>query len=441
LAKTDLAVRETHSLFVNSISLSKTFFLTIVTIFLLFTAELTAFNIYNFGEGKNRLLIVGGIHGDEQGSYLAPALFVKHYKIIKGAVTVIPNLNRDSYSIHKRGKHGDMNRKFAEIDPNDRDYKTVKRIQKAILHPETAIVLNLHDGSGYFKKYPKSWGQSIVIDQENIDAPFGELKNIGERVVKRVNSWALDIGQEFGVKNTHTRLGNSEMMKTLTYFAIRNGKSAFGVEASKNLVEDWKRVYYHLQVFEAFMSEMGIEFERDFRLNKSNLERILSDFGTLKVNSSIEIPLSDCKENLRYFPLIRGENRFQFSHPLGKAVYENGKFQVYVGYRKVLTLKPQYFKHREDLKRVKIAVDEVEREVEIGSTVEFRDSFKTLLGDEYRVNIIGFSRKGRKDENLLKVQFKDLDSRFSIDKSATIYRAEIYRENIYCGTVLLRRID
>jgi hypothetical protein len=412
-----------------------------VALLLLFTIELSAFNIYNFGEGRDRLLIVGGIHGDEQGSYLAPALFVKHYQITKGAVTVIPNLNRDSYSIHKRGKHGDMNRKFAEIDPDDRDYKTVKRIQKAILHRDTAVVLNLHDGSGYFKKYPKSWGQSIVIDQESIDTPFGDLKDIGERVVKRVNSWALDIGQEFGVKNTHTRLGNREMMKTLTYFAIQNGKSAFGVEASKNLKEDWKRVYYHLQVFEAFMSEMGIEFKRNFKLNKRSLERILSNFGTLKVNDSIELPLSNIKESLKYFPLKSGKNSFEFSHPLGKAIYSRGEFQIYVGYRKVLTLKPQYFKHRTDLSRVKIAVDEVSREIYIGSTVDFKDSFKTLLPDNYRVNIIGFSKSGKKDENLLKVQAKDLDSRFSIDKSATIYRAEIYRDHIYCGTVLFRRID
>jgi len=414
-----------------------------VALFLLFTIELSAFNIYNFGEGKNRLLIVGGIHGDEQGSYLAPALFIKHYKILKGAVTVIPNLNRDSYSIHNRGKHGDMNRKFAELGCEDRDYQKIQRVKKAILHPETAVVLNLHDGSGYFRKYPKSWGQSVVIDQDRISSKFGELKKIGERVVAKVNSRVLKSGQEFGVKNTYTQLGNSEMMKTLTYFAIRNGKPAFGVEASKNLEIDSERVYYHLQVFEAFMSEMGIEFKRNFNLNLENLDELLADLGTLKINDSIELPLSDIKERLAYFPLINGKNRFQFSHPLGKALYHKGEFQIYVGYKKVISLKPQYFQLSKKLQKVRLYIDEIERDAVIGSTVEFKNSFKTLLSDNYRVNIIGFYRKGTKNENSILIESKKLDPNFSVDKSGKVYRCEIYskKDNSFCGTVLLSKKD
>ncbi|HID31714.1 MAG TPA: hypothetical protein EYP19_17170 [Desulfobacterales bacterium] len=56
----------------------------------------------------------------------------------------------------------------------------------------------------------------------------------------------------FHVKNTKTRLGNTEMAKTLTYFAICNLKSAFGVETSKSFPTH-QRAYYHLRILESYM--------------------------------------------------------------------------------------------------------------------------------------------------------------------------------------------
>jgi len=124
----------------------------------------------------NTLLIIGGIHGDEPGGYFAPAFLEKHYKIKKGNVWIVPNINADSIIANKRGLYNDMNRKFSVIEKDDPDYFVVNKIKKIILDKKVDLVLNLHDGHGFFRKNyenaifnPNAWGQATIIDQEKIN--------------------------------------------------------------------------------------------------------------------------------------------------------------------------------------------------------------------------------------------------------------------------------
>ena len=71
----------------------------------------------------------------------------------------------------------------------------------------------------------------------------------------------------FRLKNTHTSEGNKEMEKTLTYFAIRQGKPAMGVEASKEYPTH-KRALQHLRFLESMMQQVGINFSRSFALSE-----------------------------------------------------------------------------------------------------------------------------------------------------------------------------
>lgn len=80
-------------------------------------------------QAGSTLLIIGGIHGDEPGGYFAPMLLAKHYKIESGNVWIVPNLNFDSIVQNKRGVYGDMNRKFAKIEPKDKDLEIVNEIK------------------------------------------------------------------------------------------------------------------------------------------------------------------------------------------------------------------------------------------------------------------------------------------------------------------------
>ena len=100
-------------------------------------------------ENNNTILIFGGMQGDEPGGFHAASLLLSDYNITKGKIIVAPNLAFESIIKRNRGVSGDLNRKFASINPKDPDYETVQRIKSLILKPEVSMVINLHEGWGF----------------------------------------------------------------------------------------------------------------------------------------------------------------------------------------------------------------------------------------------------------------------------------------------------
>lgn len=257
------------------------------------------------------MLVIGGIQGDEPGGFSAASLLGTHYTFKNGYVTIIPNLNFLSIIKRNRGNFGDMNRKFAKLSEKDPDYQAVRRVQELIRSPEVDLILNLHDGSGFYNptyvsemQNPKRWGNSVIIDQEECGAvPFGNLGEIGRKVVAEVNENLLEKGHSYHLKNTETAKGDKEMEKSLTWFAIGQGKPAFGIEATKN-VNVAGRVYYHLHAIEAFLKEAGIEFERDFPLTTAGIDEALNnDIYLGFMDDSLILPLDDVRRPPCHYPM------------------------------------------------------------------------------------------------------------------------------------------
>ena len=133
----------------------------------------------------------GGRCGRESGGFSAATLLITHYRIKKGTVWVVPNLNFPSIIQRSRGLHGDMNRKFAALAETDPEYATVRRIQELIRTPGLGLVLNLHDGGGFYcperkskERNPSRWGQCLIIDMAEMsrpdDRPDGHLERRGD---------------------------------------------------------------------------------------------------------------------------------------------------------------------------------------------------------------------------------------------------------------------
>ena len=225
------------------------------------------FTLHQIDGGKPgpTVLVIGGIQGDGPGGFNAASLLATHYQLRNGALWVVPNLNFESIVQRSRGVHGDMNRKFPTVAISDPDYARVERIKAIITDPKVDYVLNLHDGSGFYrpnhidsKHNPKRWGQSIIIDQESIShSPYSDLEALARRVTSNVNQRMFEPRHRIHVKNTRTGEGNVEMAKTLTYFAINESKPAVGIEASKSLPTHL-RASYHLQIIEAYLHERGV---------------------------------------------------------------------------------------------------------------------------------------------------------------------------------------
>ena len=393
-------------------------------------------------DSNTTLLVIAGIHGDEPGGYFSASILASHYKITSKNLWIVPNLNQPSIQKDSRGIHGDMNRKFSTLKKNDKDAATIKEVKKIILAKKVSLVLNLHDGHGFYRKKnqgnifnPNAWGQTCVIDQCNLkqDQPFGNLDNIAKTVKEKMNKKLLKDHHSFDVRNTNTKFDDEAMQLSLTYFAVTNNKPAFAIESSKNLDSLSQKVFYQLLAIEEFMNIMGIKFERDFKLSEFNLTNIINNYGTLSINNNIFINLSNIKKTLRFIPIKSKGNNFKFSNPLGSINKENGNFVVYIGNKKITTLKPDYFKMSDTcVINFDVEIDGKRSTILAGKDFLANKNFKIITKDDIRVNIIGYRSKKYKNESGLKVNFKDLNSWYALDKTKKTYRIEFYRNDEFC---------
>jgi hypothetical protein len=392
------------------------------------------------------LLVIGGIQGDEPGGFTAASMLVTNYKIQSGNVWVVPNLNFESIIQRSRGIHGDMNRKFNVLAENDPEFDEVQKIKKIILSQDVDVVLNLHDGSGFYKeKYinethnPSRWGQSIIIDQMELgEHKFGALSKIAGNVQSYINSRLKNESKFFYVKNTETKNGDVEMEKSLTYFSIKNNRPAFAVEASKSFLTH-ERAYYHLLAVEGFMTQLGINFNRDFGMTPNNLENQIGN--NLKIslyNNRINLNVESARHQLNYMPLKKHASlEYEKNNPLIAVIQNNKSVKVRYGNRHVTSMRPQYFDYDYALNSLTVQVDGKNKKISIGEKVDVESDFRILAEKDYRVNIIGFSKPGTVNENGFLVNRKQILSRFSIDKNENIFRVEFYKGEKFSGMILV----
>ena len=394
-------------------------------------------------DSNTTLLVIGGIHGDEPGGYFAASILATHYKIKSKNLWIVPNLNQASIQKNRRGIHGDMNRKFSTIKKSDKDFKTIKEIKKIILQKNVSLVLNLHDGHGFYRKEnhgkifnPNAWGQTCVIDQCVLDPnqPFGNLNNIALDLKKRMNKKLIKEHHSFDVRNTNTKFDDEAMQLSLTYFAVTNKKPAFAIESSKNLSSLSQKVFYQLLAVEEFMNIMGISFTREFELNEHKLADMLKNYGNLSINNNISLNLTTIKKSLSFIPIKSKSNAFVFSNPLGSIVRRGKNFVVYVGNKKITTLKAQYFDIKESCADKYDVIADGERiSYKKASDIFVNDDFSVVKKDNYRVNVIGYKSKKHLNESGISIKLKDLDRRFSIDNKSRVYRVEFYKNNEFCS--------
>jgi hypothetical protein len=390
------------------------------------------------------LLIIGGIQGDEPGGFNAAAIVSTHYTIKSGNVWIVPNLNFYSIIKRSRGPYGDMNRKFAALNKNDPEYEAVQRIKSIITDEQVDLILNLHDGSGFYrpeyvdkKHNPHRWGQSCIIDQETMIAPqYGDLKNIADFITSRVNDALLKEEHRFHVHNTRTREGDKEMEKTLTYFAINNGKPAFANEGSKEFSTQY-RVYYHLLAVEAYMDYMGIEFERHFPLTPEGIKTVINDEYQITLFEKITLPTKGIRNTLKYFPTDKNKILYSSQNPLICAIKEGNSYKIHYGNHKIVSLSPQFFHYDDSLEKLEIVVDGSIEKVSPGSTICVDKYFKIRSKEGYRINVIGYSN-AQKIETDIKIYRKNMPKRFSIDKNGKIFRVEVYKGKKFSGMFLVK---
>ena len=120
------------------------------------------------------------------------------------------------------------------------------------------------------------------------------------------------------------------------------------------------------------------------------------------------------------------------------ALVKNGsKYDVYNGNIKLTTLSSQNYRFDDSVKEVDVSIDGKTQKVPFGSSVKVKNSVKIDVLSGYRLNIIGFSKAGIDNESGIEVSKNSFEKSYSLDKSAKLYRAEVYKEKSFCGMIIV----
>ncbi len=220
-------------------------------------------------EPGTTMLIIGGIHGNEPGGYLAADLYAD-LSLRRGNLIVVPRANIQAIHQNARGNEGDLNRRFGGYDNGHIDREIAIILEE--LMAQADVLLNLHDGSGFYspveeglRRNPRLWGQSVIIDTESFTTSDGkrcDLLGTAGEAVRLVNHLITDAGHQFRIKNTLTFDENSshrEQRGSATFYAVSEvGIPGFGVETSQDIMLESQRVRYQVLVINAFMEAFDI---------------------------------------------------------------------------------------------------------------------------------------------------------------------------------------
>ena len=257
--------------------------------------ELNVYRVYGAQGGKT-LMIIGGIQGDEPGGFLSADLYAD-ISLAKGDLIVVPRANFYSIILHHRGPDGDMNRQFADPVTARRQKKIVKILKELI--SESDLLLNLHDGSGFYRPRwegpmanPRRYGQSLIADTDRYRLADGrvlDLKGMAEKVLARVNARIENPKYHLLFNNHRTASPDSihkEQRRSATFYALFHCNiPAFGVETSKSLPSLAMKIRHHNLVINAFMEELGIQAENP----RSWLDPPELKFLVISVNDDVPV--------------------------------------------------------------------------------------------------------------------------------------------------------
>ena len=262
--------------------------------------QLDVYRIYGRKPGKT-LMIIGGIQGNEPGGFLSADMYTD-ITLAKGNLIVVPRANFRSIILFHRGPSGDMNRRFASSGRRSYDGKIVAILKSLIA--ESDFLLNLHDGSGFYRTRwisrrmnPLRYGQSIIADTAvYVDRRTGrrlELGRLARRVVMAVNQQIENPRYHFRFNNHRTSAGDTlhrEQRKSATFFALaKHGIPAYGIETSKSLPSTALKVRLQALVINQFMKAWDIVPETP----RIYLEAPKLKYLVVSVNNRIPVALAD----------------------------------------------------------------------------------------------------------------------------------------------------
>lgn len=141
---------------------------------------MTNLKFFKLGQGSFKILILGGVHGNEIGPSPALMEFVRCFPYIKKYIrkaqyTVIPIVSINASKENKRYLDTDVNRQFFMETQNPINKELISFIK------DSDLVIDFHEAYNYHRLDPMSLGQTISCLTPGMD-------NFVKQTVQKINS-------------------------------------------------------------------------------------------------------------------------------------------------------------------------------------------------------------------------------------------------------------
>lgn len=126
------------------------------------TKNATPYYVVKGSKPGPTVMIVGGVHGNEEAGYTAAGK-VKNYSIDRGTLVVVPQANKVAINAGRRTTSaGDLNRQFPKSKSDKADTALAREIFKLIPKYGVDYLMDLHEGINYYRSNTGSVGQTVI---------------------------------------------------------------------------------------------------------------------------------------------------------------------------------------------------------------------------------------------------------------------------------------
>ncbi len=152
------------------------------------TAEETPLYIFGSGKPGPVLMVLGGVHGNEPGGWMAAERLVDELRPTTGALLIVPRANKLAIAqfVRTTDELGDLNRLYPG-DPNGLPMSRMAyEIVQTLTEFHATMLLDMHESWAFYKDRTSTQGGTAYLGQ-TVSSPGDPGTSLGEAIVDQEN--------------------------------------------------------------------------------------------------------------------------------------------------------------------------------------------------------------------------------------------------------------
>jgi hypothetical protein len=228
--------------------------------------------LYVFASGRpgKIALVLGGVHGNEPGGWLAADRVVDNLRPENGALLVVPRANKVAVGLFERTTDalGDLNRSYPGFDDGLPMERMAVQICNTIRDYHVDLVHDMHESWAFYKDRATN-GTAFIGETIATNGDAGTA--IVKTVIERVNATAQNDREEFSYRDLNQpNPSDANLPRQTNVPPPGRGTSSLGLNRTfpgliSILVEMGqqqaieRRVALHVQLLEEVLAEIGVK--------------------------------------------------------------------------------------------------------------------------------------------------------------------------------------